>query len=206
MTTETVTTRPSTAEWGYADRVPTLFGLFTAVAIVGWLVSVFLTGIHLWALPLPPGVEPSGSMLVITSEYAYVLGVPLALLGALYYLTTIVLAGLWFETRHPSVVKLLTPLTASGVLASLVFVYLQIGVIGAICPFCMVSAAATVTLFGLELAILRTSALPSTGELLADPAAILRDGSLTWPAMLVAVGTLSVLAFYAVTLAPVPGA
>jgi hypothetical protein len=206
MTTKAVTPNPSTTDWGYTDRVSTLFGLFAAVAVVGWLVSVFLTGIHLWALPLPAGVEPSGSMLVITSEYAYVLGVPLALLGAFYYLTTIVLAGLWFESRHPFVVKLLTPITASGVLASAVFVYLQIGVIGAICPFCMISAAATVTLFGLELAILRTSALPPTRELLADPAAILRDGSLTWPAMLVAVGTLSVLAFYAVTLAPVPGA
>ncbi|WP_331233598.1 vitamin K epoxide reductase family protein [Natronorarus salvus] len=206
MVTESVTTRPHEPDWGYADRVATLFGLFTAVAAVGWLVSVFLTGIHIWALPLPAGVEPSGSMLVITSEYAYLFGVPLALFGAFYYLTTIALAGLWFETRHPFLVKLLTPVTASGVFASAVFVYLQIGVIGAICPFCMVSAAATATLFGLELAILRTSTLPPTRELLVDPAAIVRNGSLTWLVMLVAVGTLSVVAFYAVTLAPVPGA
>ncbi len=77
------------------------------------------------------------------------------------YLTTIGLALWWFDTRHPLIIKILTPITASGVVFSAYFVYLQLGVIGEICPFCMLSAAATVLLFGLELLILRKSQTPS---------------------------------------------
>ena len=205
MATETHSRTGAEFSYEYPSRVTVLFGAFTAVAVLGWLVSTFLTGIHLWALPLPETVEPSGSMLVITSEWAYVLGVPLALFGALYYLVTILMAGFWFETRHPLIIKLLTPITASGVVASSMFVYLQLFVIEAICPFCMVSAAATVVLFGLELSILKTSDLPSLSVLLDDPAAPLRGLTVTWPLLMAVTGLLAIGAFYAVTLAPVPG-
>ena len=32
--------------WTYSPRVSILFGLFTGVAVFGWVVSAFLSGIH----------------------------------------------------------------------------------------------------------------------------------------------------------------
>ncbi len=192
--------------WNYSPRVSTLFGLFTGVAVFGWVVSAFLSGIHFWAIPqIPAGAELSGSLQVVTSQWAYVFGVPLATLGAFYYLATIALAAWWFDTRHPLIIKILTPITATGVLASSYFVWLQLVPIGEICPFCMLSAAATVVLFGLELAILRTSDLPKTGRMVGDLFSLTRESSLRWPLLVAAVGALTLAAFYGATLAPVPG-
>lgn len=205
MTTTSVSSRTE-YEWNYSPHVSTLFGLFTAVAVFGWVVSTFLSGIHFWAIPqIPAGADLSGSLQVVTSGWAYVFGVPLATLGAVYYLTTIALAVWWLDTRHPLIVKVLTPITATGVLASSYFVWLQLVPIGEICPFCMMSAAATVGLFGLELAILRTSDLPDTGTLAGDLPDLLAAGGLRWPLLMAAIGGLTLVAFYGVTLAPVPG-
>ena len=210
MATQTKSSNASTNVseygWRYSPRVSTLFGLFTAVAVFGWVVSTFLSGIHFWAIPqIPAGAEVSGSLEVVTSSYAYVFGVPLATLGAFYYLTTIGLAVWWLDTRHPLIVKILTPITATGVLASSYFVWLQLFPIGEICPFCMMSAAATVTLFGLELAILRSSDLPPTSAMLEDAGSLLRQTTFTWPLLVVVIGGLTLAAFFGVTMAPVPG-
>ncbi len=63
----------------------TLFGAFTLVAVLGWLATVMLTAIHLFALPaIPPDAPVQGSIEVITSPWAYVFGVPLATLGGFY--------------------------------------------------------------------------------------------------------------------------
>ncbi len=204
--TAPLTHGPSTAlAYRYGRATTLLFGLFTGVALFGWTVSTFLTGIHFWALPLPEGIEAAGSMRVITSQWAYVGAVPLALLGAVYYLAVVLAAGLWFQTRHPLILKLLTPVTGLGVLLSAVFVHLQLGPIGAICPFCMMSAGATVALFAIELVMLRGSDLPSMRTLVADARRQLGATSFVWPVILLAIAILALLSFYGVTLAPIPG-
>ncbi len=206
MATQSSTVTEFDSEWNYSPRVTTLFGAFTAIAVFGWVVSTFLSGIHFWAIPqIPAGAELSGSLEVVTSSWAYVFGVPLATLGAVYYLTTILLAVWWFDTRHPLIIKILTPITATGVVASAYFVYLQLVPIGAICPFCMMSATASVFLFGLELGILRTSELPPTTSMIDDAGALFRETTTHWLLLVAAIGALTVVAFYGVTLAPVPG-
>lgn len=206
MATSTSSIDEFETEWSYSPRVGTLFGAFAAVAVFGWVVSTFLSGIHFWAIPqIPPGAELSGSLQVVTSSWAYVFGVPLATLGAAYYLTTTVLTVWWFDTRHPLIVKLLTPITATGVLASSYFVYLQLVPIGEICPFCMLSASASVVLFALELSILRTSDMPSTSAMLGDLGELRRRTAFRWLVLVAAMGALTVAAFYGATLAPVPG-
>jgi len=174
-----------------------LIGAFLAVAVVGWGASIFLTAVHFWALPLPSGIEPSGSMAVITSQWAYIGPIPLALLGAGYYLTMLVMGGLWLETKDERLETLIIPITVGGLFASAYFVYLQLGVIGAICPFCMISAAATTTLFGLELGV---------KYLGGGAAAAAVSSHRIWPPVFVATLAITVLAMYGMTLAPIPGA
>ena len=191
--------------WKYSPRVSTLFAAFTGVAVLGWLVSTMLTAIHMFAVPAIPADAPvAGSIEVITSQWAYVLGVPLATLGAFYYLGTIAMALWWFDTRHPLIIKILTPITASGVAFSAYFVYLQLGVIGEICPFCMVSAAATVILFGLELAILSRSETPSFGDMTRDLGSVLDATNLPMIAFPVMVGLTTIAGMFIVPMLPLP--
>lgn len=192
-------------DWDYSSSVSLLFGVFMLVAIIGWLVSTLLTAIHIFALPaIPPDAPVQGSIEVITSQWAYLFGIPLATFGAFYYLTTIGLALWWFDTRHPLLIKLLTPITATGVLASAYFVWLQLGVIGAICPFCMVSAAATVILFGLELSILRQSGTPPALSMFDDVLPLLQQTNLALVVFPILIGLASLIGLFVIPMLPLP--
>ena len=205
MATETRSAQVFDYEWSYSPRTATLFGIFTLVAVMGWFVSTMLTTIHMFALPAIPADAPvQGSIEVITSQWAYVFGVPLATLGALYYVSTIGLALWWFDTRHPLIIKILTPITATGVLASAYFVWLQLFPIGEICPFCMMSAAATVILFGLELAILRQSSSPSLSEMIPDLRRVLAETNFAVVIFPVLIGLTTIAGMFLVPLLPLP--
>ncbi len=207
MATHSQTAAMFDYEWAYGTGVSTLFTVFAGVAAVGWMVSLMLTAIHLFALPAIPAGSPAltqGSIAVITSPWAYVFGIPLATFGAVYYLFTLGLSLWWFDTRHPLIIKILTPITASGVLFSVYFVYLQLGVIGEICPFCMVSASATVILFGLELGMLRLSDTPSLSTMLTDVRQVVSETTLALVAIPLFVGALTILGLFAIPLLPMP--
>ncbi|GAB6880672.1 hypothetical protein JCM17823_29460 [Halorubrum gandharaense] len=205
MAVQSATTTTFDEGWEYGEITSKLLGMFTAVAVVGWLVTVLLTAIHLFAIPaIPDGAPVQGSIEVITSQWAYVFGIPLATLGGFYYLTTIGLALWWFDTRHPLILKILTPITATGVLFSASFVYLQLGVIGAICPFCMVSAGATVVLFALELAALSTSSTPALSAMVGDLRPLVARTNLAGVLVPVALGVVTLVGLFVVPLLPLP--
>lgn len=181
---------------GLGEYVNRLLGAFLGIAVIGWGASVFLTAVHFWALPLPAGIEPEGSLAVITSAWAYVGPIPLALLGAGYYATMIVLGGLWLETKSPLLERGIFLITTGGLAASAYFVSLQLGVIGAICPFCMISAAATTSLFTIELVV------KSIGGASVAPSV---SSTRVWPPLVAATIGITVAAMYGITLAPIPG-
>ncbi|WP_418280750.1 vitamin K epoxide reductase family protein [Halorubrum sp. DTA98] len=205
MATHSSTIADFEYEWNYSPGVSSLFGVFTVVAAVGWMVTVMLSAIHFYAIPaIPPDAPVQGSIEVITSQWAYVFGIPLATLGSFYYISTIGLALWWFDTRHPLIIKILTPITASGVLFSAYFVWLQLVPIGEICPFCMMSASATVILFGLELAILRRSSTPSLSSMVSDLGRVLSGTRFPLVLFPVLVGVLTIVGMHVVTLLPLP--
>jgi uncharacterized membrane protein len=193
---ETVSKTGTTRSYDARNYVNTLLGAFLSIAVIGWGASVFLTAVHFWALPLPSGIEPEGSMAVITSTWAYIGPIPLALIGAGYYVTMIVLGGLWLETKHELLERGIFLITLGGLAASAYFVYLQLGVIGEICPFCMISAAATTSLFAIEVAV------KGLGGGKVAPAV---SSTRIWPPLVVGTIGITIAAMYGITLAPIPG-
>lgn len=123
-----------------------LLFLFPALSAVGFADATYLTVKHFLGTPIPCSIL-KGCEQVTNSQYAVVFGIPVALLGSFYYLTILVLAAIYFDSRRPAVLKLLAYLTPFGFLASLWFVYLQIFVIKAICLYCMISATTSTILF-----------------------------------------------------------
>ena len=68
----------------------------------------------------------------------------------------------------------------------------------------MVSASATVVLFGLELAMLRLSDTPSLSAMLTDVRQVVGETTLALVAIPVLVGGLTVLGLFAIPLLPMP--
>jgi len=101
-----------------------------------------------------PFCPRGGCDLVLTSHYAEVWGIPLALIGALGY-GGILALSLWAHwAEEPGLRKALSGLlvfSTIGFLVSLVLVYLQLFVLKSICIWCMASALTMTTIFLLTL-------------------------------------------------------
>lgn len=111
-----------------------------ALNIIGLLDSAYLT----WVKSVEKGVcgVSGGCEVVNTSQYSSIAGVPIAVLGGGAYL--VMLAILLLETRR-GFFELNGPLlvfgiSLAGVLYSVYLTYLELYVIRAICPFCVLSA------------------------------------------------------------------
>ena len=91
-----------------------------------------------------------GCAIVQTSAYATLFGIPVAYLGVLGYLVLLGLALLSLEAEQVGelpVPALVLAVATIGATFSLYLVYLQIGVIGAICFWCMASALIEISIF-----------------------------------------------------------
>ena len=108
-----------------------------ALAVLGVLISAYLTWTHFAGLtPVCTG-SGEGCETVQSSRYASVLGIPVALLGLVAYGGLIFSTILWRETG----IYLGFLISLVGTLFSAYLTYLEIFVIGALCQWCLTSAA-----------------------------------------------------------------
>lgn len=105
------------------------------LSLVGLLDALYLTVKHFQGEL--PTCAIAGCDVVLTSSFATVGPIPIALFGVLFYLTVLVLS---FFVKHPKILLMLLVLTSLGVVTSLYLVYLQFYVIRSICQYCMISA------------------------------------------------------------------
>lgn len=116
------------------------------VSIVGFFDAAYLTIQHYTQFTLPCTIT-HGCDLVTKSEYSQIMGVPVALLGALYYLAIFLTVYIIIETKKTEYLRFIAIATTFGFLFSAWFVYLQFFVINAICQYCMLSAITSTTMF-----------------------------------------------------------
>lgn len=116
------------------------------IAFIGFFDAVYLTTNH-YSGTVAPCFITGGCDQVTTSSYSKILGIPVALLGALYYLSVLFLGMLYAQKRNFLTFKLLHFLTYFGFAFSLWFIYVQAEIIGAWCVYCLLSAATSTLLF-----------------------------------------------------------
>jgi uncharacterized membrane protein len=127
-----------------ARRAPMLYGIASAIAIIGLIDSIYLTVEHVTGQSVKCTII-HGCSEVLSSSYASVRGIPLAAIGASAYFIVFSLAILAaFGYRFAG--KLLPLVVAAMFLTTLWLFYLQAVVIKAICQFCLLSALVTVVL------------------------------------------------------------
>ncbi len=124
------------------------------LALVGLADSIYLTVQHVTGQSVRCTIV-SGCSEVLSSSYASLNGIPLALIGAIAYFTVFSLATL-AAFGYPLVGKLLVILVGLMFLTTLWLIYLQAFVIGQFCQFCLLSALVTIVLSILVVLICRT--------------------------------------------------
>jgi len=125
-------------------KVAILYGLIAFVSLAGLADSIYLTIEHISGRSVKCTIV-SGCSEVLSSPYATVGGIPLALIGAAAYFSVFSLATLAaFEYKLAG--TLLTLLAGLMFLTTLWLLYLQAFVIGHFCQFCLVSALVTTIL------------------------------------------------------------
>lgn len=116
------------------------------LALVGFADAAYLTASHYAGAAAFCG--PSGGCeTVLTSEFATLGPVPLALIGAVYYAVASLAAWTPLEVWSSRTAAFLAGLTGAGLAVTAVLFWLQASVIDAWCRFCLVSAAITTLLF-----------------------------------------------------------
>ncbi|OGY57109.1 MAG: hypothetical protein A2Y84_01580 [Candidatus Colwellbacteria bacterium RBG_13_48_8] len=130
------------------SRKTWLVVLIIALAIVGLVDSLYLTYIHYQQGGSAVCNAASGACNVVTtSKYSVVAGIPLALLGVLFYLSVLALVYLYGKNRKPKTLLIFSGWTALGFAISTYLTYLQAFVIHAYCPLCLTSAASSILIF-----------------------------------------------------------
>ncbi len=124
--------------------------LAAVVALCGVADAIYLTIKHYTGDPVPCSIV-AGCEQVLTSPYAEIFGIPLAMFGAAAYFVAFSLAILAaFGNRL--IWRLFGVQVVLMVLFTAWLIYLQAFVIQAFCQFCLISAAITFTLFVIFLA------------------------------------------------------
>lgn len=121
------------------------------VSFLGFIDAAYLTVNRFTGASLPCTLTHACDT-VTRSEYSTILGIPVVIMGVAYYLTVLFGAYFFLEYRSRLYFKIVSAFTFTGFVFSAWFVYVQLGILHAICQYCMVSAGTSTILFGLGLA------------------------------------------------------
>jgi uncharacterized membrane protein len=119
---------------------------FLIVAFLGFVDASYLTATHYSNIALPCYIV-QGCETVTTSVYSKIFGIPVSLLGVLYYLSVLVIVMIYVDKRNKTILKILHGLTSAGFIMTLWFLYAQAIIIQEYCLYCLFSALTSTLLF-----------------------------------------------------------
>lgn len=116
------------------------------IAFLGLMDASYLTAKHYMG-EVPSCTILHGCEQVTTSAYATIGPIPVALLGAIFYLTMLALVVAQFLVEHRLMTWSIKILGVMGFLVSIVLVSIMVFVIRALCIYCLGSALSSTLLF-----------------------------------------------------------
>ena len=127
-------------------KTPWLPITMLVVSLLGFADATYLTVTHVTGTTVPCGIT-HGCDVVTTSVYSEILGVPVALLGALFYLAVFGLLFVAIDKANAKLLLLAGRMTLAGFLFSLWFLFVQAFLLRAFCQWCIGSAISSTLLF-----------------------------------------------------------
>lgn len=125
-----------------------LLPLILVLAFLGIADSWYLTESAYRGIPLTCGIESlDGCNEVAESPYSSVAGIPLSLIGVVFYSLIFAVAGGLLVAFDWRLLSLLRTFSVLGALASVGFVLVQVFLISALCIYCLISALLSIAIF-----------------------------------------------------------
>lgn len=124
--------------------------LLIILSLLGVLDAAYLTFEHFAGIVPPCSIHwwLTDCGKVLGSKYSMFFGIiPLALLGVFQYIAELALSIFIITTGNKLAKLVLFIFSSAGLLFSIYFVYLMLGVIGAICLYCFASAIISLGIF-----------------------------------------------------------
>lgn len=127
--------------------------LWLLVALIGFIDAVYLTASHYQGGAVSCSITKKCDI-VLTSSYATVFDIPIALGGAVYYLLMFLGGFLYYDRKKENILKFLAWFSSVGFLFSIYLLFIQASIIKAFCQYCLLSAFSSTLLFVLGLVVL----------------------------------------------------
>jgi uncharacterized membrane protein len=123
--------------------------LIAVLALVGLANATYIYQSDIQGAPLicDIGSLSSGCNIVATSEYAYFLGVPVALFGAFFFGIVFILAVIDIFVGDSMLRRSLRWISVVGVLVSIYLTFIQIFILQASCMYCFSSSTISLLIF-----------------------------------------------------------
>lgn len=121
------------------------------LSLVGFIDASYLTYSHYADVGEVSCGLTGGCSTVLTSDFATITGIPLALIGAAYYIVIFMLAGLFIANHNKLLPKLLKVFSGIGVIFSAFLIHVQAVILESWCQYCLLSAVITTVVFILSL-------------------------------------------------------
>ena len=98
-----------------------------------------------------------GCEVVLTSPYSAVFGIPLSLLGLIFYITVFILVSAIGAYQKNIFTRLLAVAGTIGFCVSLFLLYVQIFLLKEVCIYCLTSTVSSTTIFVFSMTVLSRS-------------------------------------------------
>ncbi|MBU2632368.1 vitamin K epoxide reductase family protein [Patescibacteria group bacterium] len=128
---------------------------FIAVlGFLGFLDSAYLSILH-FRNEIPPCAIVSGCETVITSVFSVIFGIPIALLGAIFYLAVTALSISYITSLTYAKAKLLLVFSYFGLFVSLFLFLVQAFILNQFCFYCILSEIFALFIYLFSLLLIR---------------------------------------------------
>jgi len=128
--------------------------LILLLSSIGFVDAFYLTQKHYSEGPVTCPIF-GGCDTVTNSVYSEIFGIPVSLLGSLYYASLFTLIVYSYITNNKKATLLATQFSIAGFTLTTYFLYIMVYVLQAICFYCLVSAITSTTIFTISLIYLR---------------------------------------------------
>jgi len=128
--------------------------LIGVLAFLGFLDATYLTILH-YKNAFPPCAITKGCETVLTSQYATIFNVPIALLGSLFYTAIIAVCIIFYHHSKRIFSNAIFFIAATGVIASILLFYIQLVIIKNFCQYCVLSEIINFSIFFLSYSLFK---------------------------------------------------
>jgi uncharacterized membrane protein len=116
------------------------------LAFLGFLDATYLSILHFKHI-IPPCTLAHSCDIVLTSKYATIGSIPIALIGSVFYLTLLLLLFLFLDIKYRIFILLLRLFVFLALCISIFLVIIQAAILHAFCQYCLASEGINMLLF-----------------------------------------------------------